>query len=76
MLKEVFGTAEPDKYKRASDERGGAYSILIGVAANRCFQSGQPVRIADLVTGLTSPDASAMPNRAMPVPMPMRIKMP
>jgi predicted dehydrogenase len=76
MLNEVFGTAEPDKYKRASDERGGAYSILIGVAANRCFQSGQPVRIADLVTGLTSPDTSAMPNRAMPVPMPMRIKMP
>jgi hypothetical protein len=45
MLKEVFGAAEPDKYQRASDERGGAYSCLIGIAADRCFQDGQLVRI-------------------------------
>ena len=27
MLTEVFGTAEPDKYKRAADERSGLYSM-------------------------------------------------
>src|ERR1044072_5831566 len=40
MLTEIFGDAPADKYKRASDERGGAYSILIGVAANKCFETG------------------------------------
>ncbi|MET0497720.1 MAG: Gfo/Idh/MocA family oxidoreductase [Steroidobacteraceae bacterium] len=76
MLAEIFGTAPADKYRRASDERGGAYSILIGAAANLCFKSGQSVRIADLVTGLTPPDKAPMPTRETPVPMPMRIAMP
>jgi len=75
MLKEVFGTAEPDKYLRASDERSGAYSCLIGIAANRCFENKQLVRIADLVTGLTPPQLPPMPTHTMPVPMPMRIDM-
>ena len=40
----------PDRqYLRAADQRGGAYSILTGVAANRSMASGQPVHIADLV---------------------------
>jgi hypothetical protein len=41
----VFGTADPDKYMRVSGERSGAYSCLIGVAANRCFENRQLVRI-------------------------------
>ena len=73
MLNEIFGVAEPDKYKRASDERGGAYSILVGAAANRCFETRQSVRIADLVTGLERPDTAAMPSREIPVPMPKRV---
>jgi hypothetical protein len=73
MLDEVFGSAEPDKYKRASDERSGAYSMLIGAAANRCFQTGQAVRIADLVTGLTAPDMAPMPTREMTIPMPRKV---
>ncbi|HEY5807085.1 MAG TPA: Gfo/Idh/MocA family oxidoreductase, partial [Povalibacter sp.] len=72
MLTEVFGTAPADKYKRVADERSGAYSSLIGAAANRCFQSGQTVRIADLVTGLTAPDVAPMPTHDMPVPMPRK----
>jgi predicted dehydrogenase len=75
MLKEVFGAAEPDKYERASDERSGAWSCLIGIAADRCFQTGQLVRIGDLVTGLTPPDMPPMPTHTMPVPMPKRIDM-
>lgn len=73
MLNEIFGVPAADAYKRASDERGGAYSILVGAAANRCFETGQSVRIADLVTGLTPPDAAPMPTRATPVPMPRRV---
>jgi predicted dehydrogenase len=72
MLTEVFGTAEEDKYKRAADERSGLYSILVGAAANQCFVSGSSVRIADLVSGLSSPLAAPMPTRDMPVPMPPR----
>ena len=76
MLDEIFGTAAADKYMRASDERGGAYSILIGVAANRGFETGQPTRIDELVTGLTPPDRAPMPSRTASVPMPMRVDIP
>lgn len=72
MLKEVFGTAPPDKYKRVADERSGAYSILIGAAANICFDTGKAVRIGDLVTGLTAPVVVPNPSHDSPVPMPQR----
>jgi len=72
MLTEVFGTAEPDKYKRAADERSGLYSCLIGASANKSFVSGAAVKVADLVTGLTSPAVAPMPTRNDPVPMPMK----
>jgi len=74
MLTEIFGDAPADKFKRVSDERAGAYSALVGIAANRCFETGKSVRISELVTGLTPPDRAPMPDRAGPVPMPMRIK--
>ncbi len=74
MLDEIFLPSSPaDKYKRASDERGGAASILVGVAANRCFETGQPVKIADLVTGLERPDFAPMPSRTAPLPMPPKM---
>jgi predicted dehydrogenase len=73
MLDEIFLPAPPqDKYMRASDERAGACSILIGAAANRCFETGQPVRIFDLVPDLQRPDYPPMPTRREPVPMPSR----
>jgi predicted dehydrogenase len=73
MLAEVFGKADPDKYKRAADERSGLYSMLIGAAANRGFGTGQAVQIADLVKGLTSPDVAPMPDRETKIPMPLRV---
>ena len=76
MLTEIFGNGPPDKYKRASDERAGAWSALVGIAANKCFETGQTVRIADLVTGLTPPERAPMPDRLAPVPMPIRIRIP
>ena len=70
MLTEVFATAEPDKYKRAADERAGLYSCLIGISANRSFVTGNAVRVADLVTGLSPPIVTPMPTRDDPLPMP------
>ncbi len=75
MLDEIFLPDAPaDKYKRASDERGGAASILVGIAANRCFETGQPVKVADLVRGLTAPQFAPMPSRTAPLPMPPKTK--
>ena len=73
MLDEIFLPAGPaDRYRRASNQHGGACSMLIGAAANRCFETGGPVKIADLVTGLQRPPFTPMPTRADPIPMPLR----
>ncbi|WP_404338230.1 Gfo/Idh/MocA family protein [Sphingomonas sp. MMS12-HWE2-04] len=75
MLADIFDPAAPrDKLMRAADERGGAASCLIGIAADRCFETGQPVRIADLVTGLERPVLPKMPGHGARVPMPERVK--
>ena len=73
MLEDIFlpDPAE-DKYLRAADERAGACSILVGVAANRCFETGKSVKITDLVPGLPRPDYAPMPPRNGPLPMPVR----
>ena len=62
-----------DKYLRAADHRSGAYSILTGVAANVCFQTGQPVMITDLVKNIGYPDYPEMPSRTASLPMPEKI---
>jgi len=51
-----------DEYKRAADQRAGAYSILTGIAANKSMKSGQPFRVKDLVKGLRMPDYPRMPT--------------
>ncbi|MFO1539227.1 MAG: Gfo/Idh/MocA family protein [Chloroflexota bacterium] len=70
MLAELFSSVPPDPYLRAADERSGCDSILVGVAANQCFQTGMPVRIADLTSGVPAPVMAPMPARTMPIPMP------
>lgn len=73
MLDDIFIPDHPaDKYLRSSDERGGAASILVGVAANTSIATGQPVQVASLVDGLARPDLTPMPSRQDPVPMPPR----
>jgi predicted dehydrogenase len=49
MLNDIFGTPEPDRFKRAASHVDGAFSILTGIAANKSIASGMPVRIKDLV---------------------------
>ncbi len=71
MLDDLFLPEKPaDKYLRASDQRGGAYSILTGIAANHSFISGKAVEIADLVPHIPLPDYPVMPSHDAPVPMP------
>jgi hypothetical protein len=61
-----------DKYLRAADQRGGAYSILIGIAANKSIQNGRTIQINDLVSNIGMPDYPPMPTSNDPVPMPPR----
>lgn len=74
LLDDLFSpTPRPDKYLRAADERAGACSILVGLAANRCFETGRPVAISELVKNLESPTYPEMPKRSVPLPMPRRL---
>jgi predicted dehydrogenase len=49
MLADLFGEPEADPLGRAADEIAGARSLVTGLAANRSFQSGSPVRTRDLL---------------------------
>lgn len=75
MLAEIFDPSAPaDPLLRLADERAGAASVLIGAAANRCFQTGGTVKIADLVQGLDAPDFPRMPGHGDRIPMPRPVK--
>jgi predicted dehydrogenase len=74
MLRDIFDPAAPiDPLLRSADERGGAWSALIGIAANRCFDTREPTRIESLVQGLARPQLTPMPTHEQPVPMPPRV---
>jgi predicted dehydrogenase len=52
----LYGPADPgdepesgDVSRQSANQRDGALALTVGVAANECFVTGQPVRIADLV---------------------------
>ncbi len=45
----------------------------MGAAVNRYFQTGQPVKIADLVPGIGTPDYPPMPGRTDFLPMPKKV---
>lgn len=61
LLDDVFNDdGRPDPLLRAADIRSGAWSILVGIAANRSIASGMPVRPAELVQGLSVPTALSM----------------
>ncbi|MEO7414381.1 MAG: Gfo/Idh/MocA family oxidoreductase [Opitutaceae bacterium] len=73
MLDDILLPELPsDKYLRAADERAGACSILVGIAANESIRTGQCVKVADLVPGLRRPDYTSMPTHADSLPMPAR----
>ncbi len=73
LLDDIFlPEKSTDKYLRASDQRSGAYSILTGIAANKCFETGVATKISDLVTGIGYPDYTEMPSRKADLPMPKK----
>lgn len=73
LLADIFRPgSEPDPYLRAADHRAGAYSILTGIAGNRSIETGVPVRVDSLVTGLSTPDYAPMPSPEAPLQMPTR----
>lgn len=49
MMRDIFGTPKKDKFKRAASHIDGAKSILVGIAANKSFNTGQPVEVKSLV---------------------------
>jgi len=68
LLEQLFAPDVPaDPYLRGADERGGAWSVLVGAAVNRSLSSGGRVRIADLVTGLDLPAYPPMPSPTAPL---------
>ena len=49
IQEQIFSTDPPEEPHGRNAQHGqGAASILIGIAANHCFESGQPVKISDL----------------------------
>jgi predicted dehydrogenase len=72
MLTDIFDpdNAGTDKYLRAADQRGGAYSILCGVAANTSMAENRAVRIDELVQDIGQPDYPPMPTDQDPLQMP------
>ncbi|MET9914223.1 Gfo/Idh/MocA family oxidoreductase [Streptomyces sp. NPDC006476] len=49
MLANLFGERQADPLGRAADAVDGARSLVTGLAANRSFESGGPVRTRDLL---------------------------
>ena len=71
LLDDLFLSNPPaDPLGRASDDRGGAASVLVGAAANRCFETGMPVKLEELAPGWRKPSYPAMPGRDYPLEMP------
>ena len=51
MLDDIFIGGTDDPLGRAADHMDGTWAIMTGIAANRSFQTGQVVRVDDLVRG-------------------------
>ena len=73
LLVGIFTDDPPaDKYLRAADERSGAWSILVGAAANVSMAEKRPVRINELVPDIGIPDYAPMPTGKDPLDMPKK----
>jgi hypothetical protein len=61
MLEQLFGAVVDDPFGRAADERSGAWSALVGIAANASIASGAEVSLADLAGDIPRPEAVGAP---------------
>ena len=60
MLDDIFKPSTTDKLMRAADVTHGAYSILVGIAANASMETTRQINISDLVSGLSVPEYPEM----------------
>ena len=67
ILANLFRDTGPDPFGRAADERGGAWSALVGIAANASIVSGEEIRLGDLASDIPRPDIPDAPFGAGPV---------
>ena len=74
MLRDLFAPEGADKYLRAADHRGGAASILCGIAANRSIAEGRWVKTGEILHGLDRPDYPDMPPASAPFTLPLQPK--
>ena len=51
LLESLFGEAAEDPLGRDADHHDGARSLLIGLAANQSFETGQVVDVSSLLAG-------------------------
>ncbi len=61
MLGRLFGPPSNDQYGHMADDRAGAWSAMVGIAANASLVSGGGVALASLVPGAERPDLAAEP---------------
>ncbi|HEX4196783.1 MAG TPA: Gfo/Idh/MocA family oxidoreductase [Caulobacteraceae bacterium] len=61
MLADLFGPAGEDPFGRAADERSGAWSALVGIAANASIASGAEIRMSELAADIPRPPPAAAP---------------
>jgi hypothetical protein len=61
MLEHLFRGGPDDGFAQAADERAGAWSALVGIAANASMASGAPVALADIAAGIPRPGTPAEP---------------
>lgn len=73
LLADLFD-AKPaaDPYRRAADERAGAWSMLVGAAANRSMAESRTIFVGDLVRDLDRPEYSLMPSDTNAIAPPPR----
>jgi predicted dehydrogenase len=60
MLSHLFRRAD-DPFRRAADDRAGAWSALVGIAANAAIAAGAPIRLDELAGDIEKPDPEPAP---------------
>ncbi|MCB2377357.1 Gfo/Idh/MocA family oxidoreductase [Hymenobacter sp. BT635] len=50
LRKQIFAPDGKDPFRQAARSRDGALAVLVGIAARKSIDSGQPVKIADLTS--------------------------
>lgn len=61
MLNHLLGAAREDPFGRAADERAGAWSALVGIAANESVRTGSTVRLSELAGDIERPSRPPAP---------------